>query len=204
LNKNEFISCGGEGIIRIWSNTSPYKETYSINEDKAVYAVIELKHHKDMIITSCRNLRTDYACYIGLWDLIEYKQGKRNPKQLDFNSRVNSLIELNSNLVAAVTTKENCTIFLIHPIQLKTIKQIGIEGYDGGITRLSLFDNFSFLCVCNGAVTQITFWNGVEIIFDSKSRVEGFDGKNGIIVDSGYEFILGNEGNGFGVIGVKL
>ena len=204
LNKNEFISCGGEGIIRIWNNTSPYKETYSINEDKAVYAVIELKHHKDMIITSCRNLRTDYACYIGLWDLIEYKQGKRNPKQLDFNSRVNSLIELNSNLVAAVTTKENCTIFLIHPIQLKTIKQIGIEGYDGGITRLSLFDNFSFLCVCNGAVTQITFWNGVEIIFDSKSRVEGFDGKNGIIVDSGYEFILGNEGNGFGVIGVKL
>ena len=150
FNELKIASCSRDCTIRIWSNMNNlYQQETILSENKEVYALIESKYNKNLLIISCNG-------HLSFWDVLLCL--KLNIIQNIFTKRNNGLIEIENEIIA-VSQANPAKIILINSKSYSIIKEIQDINYIRWNSSLSLICNNSLLYAYDGCFLQISKMN---------------------------------------------
>ena len=188
LDKNRFASCSDDYNVFIWNSEEPYSKIETLLHDDCIWNILKL-NNKETIMSIC------YRC-IHFWDLQKYEKINSIYGIYTFNS-INSMIELPNQNIAVSTGSSS--IIIIEPIQCIVVKEIKLNGNGIGCSSLCLFNDNSFVYICNGNFYQISN-RDYSIMYKSYTEHE-LSGVKGILLGEGGKYlIVANQSNGFDVV----
>jgi WD40 repeat protein len=195
FNELKIASCSKDCTIRIWSNINNlYQQETILSENKEVYALIESKYNKNLLIISCNG-------YLSFWDVLLCL--KLNIIQNIFTKRNNGLIEIENEIIA-VSQANPAKIILISSKSYTIIKEIQDINYIRWNSSLSLIYNNSLLYAYDGCFLQISKMNEeYTIVYKTFIDYKELNGSDGLIAIVG-KYIISDIGyGGFGVFRYK-
>ena len=191
LTNNRFAVSCEDGLIQIWNSSQPYSLTNKIKENCGVNSMLQLSSNENLI-TSCPG-----NCTISFWNITLNTKVYLMKKVCAFYP--NGMIELSNGNVAISHYDAPYPIKIVDPMRYAVVKEIINENYFPSCSSMCVWDEFSFIYVCNERFYQIST-NDYEIIFKMR-KINGLDGINGVItIKNGKYLAVINKNKGVTII----
>ena len=191
LTNNRFAVSCEDGLIQMWNSSQPYSLTNKIKENCGVNSILQLSSNENLI-TSCPG-----NCTISFWNITLNRKVYLMKKVCAFYP--NGMIELSNGNVAISHYDSPYPIKIVDPMRYAVVKEIINENYFPSCSSMCVWDEFSFIYVCNERFCQIST-NDYEIIFKMR-KVNGLDGINGVItIKNGQYLAVINKNKGVNII----
>ena len=183
LSNKRFASCSMDNTVKIWKDKA-YRCLSTLRHDNWVNSILQLRG-KEVLIASYFGHRSSG---ISFWNINNYtKQHTITGYGVHWST---NMIEL-SNGNIALSPYDESSIVIIDSSSYQIVTMIQLKEYITHDSSLCVFDEHSFIYVCEGTFLQISNEDG-RVLFHSKGG--GFNGFFGIIpLEGGKYFAIEND-----------